>query len=95
MASKQSTRDPTTNEGEDGQTIEFSLSLSLGVFWQIYVSYDGSNIEVNNGVAGACAIDGDRWRRFELEEEITSPPPPPSPLPPLLLSSPASPLSVV
>ena len=67
-----------------------SLSLSLAVFWQIYVSYDGgsggSNFDVNNGVAGACAIDGDRWRRFELEEGITSsspPPPPPRLSPPL------------
>ena len=91
MASKTSTRERRRGRGGKGERL--SSEFSLGVFWQIYVFYDGGNFDVNNGEDGgrlSGAIDGDRWR-FELEEEITSsllPSFPPSLLPPFLLPSP-------
>ena len=74
MASKTSTRERRRGRGGKGERL--SSEFSLGVFWQIYVFYDGGNFEVNNGEdggrrGGGGAIDGDRWR-FELEDEITS-----------------------
>ena len=50
MASKTSTRERRRGRGGKGERL--SSEFSLGVFWQIYVFYDGGNFEVNNGVDG-------------------------------------------
>ena len=50
MASKTSTRERRRGRGGKGERL--SSEFSLGVFWQIYVFYDGGNFEVNNGEDG-------------------------------------------